>query len=131
MADRLVVSPAEQQALWALDPQGRCSHFVKRVADWQSAWGLWAGRWASFAGQEQREAVCLWPALEYAETCASRNWPGFLAMPIPLALLVDELRPSLANNGRLAAVFPDARGQGALLTPGELESRLREECERY
>ena len=60
-------SEREIRAVLLLDSSKRFSHFVKRVADEERAWGLWNSGWALMATEDGRQVFPLWPASEYAE----------------------------------------------------------------
>ncbi|AUX27824.1 hypothetical protein SOCEGT47_084220 [Sorangium cellulosum] len=124
-------SEHEIQAVLRLDGPERFRHFVKRVADDQIAWGLWQDGWALMANADGCQVFPLWPAREYAEIHREGEWAAYEARKIPLADLLDELLPRLAESGILPGVFPTPSGKGVTPGPEELAGALRKELENY
>lgn len=131
MNDRLVVSRRELDAVLRLDADQRVSYFIKRVVDWQTAWGLREDGWALVGDDGGRTGFPLWPALEFASAFAAGEWASFRPEPIALADLMGELLPRLQRDGLLLAVFPTPALQGPFLAPDDLAARLRTEGLRY
>ena len=131
MVNRLIVSDEERDAVLKLDAAQRYSYFVKRVADWEAAWGLWEDGWALVGGDDGRTGFPLWPAREYAWACAAGEWAGYRPGQIAIGDLVGEVLSRLQAEGVLVGVFPTPTGKGMLVEPNELGSSLRAECERY
>lgn len=131
MAERLTISEEELAAVVRLGPEQRYSYFVKKVADWESAWGLWHEGWLLLGDQNGREGFPLWPAKEYAEHCTAGRWEDYEAEEIDLGDLVGELLPKLRERAVLAAVFPTAELQGMLVEPEDLRRSLERESSRY
>jgi hypothetical protein len=124
-------SEREIQAVLGLDGPKRFSHFLKRVADEEVAWGLWHDGWALMANSDDSQVFPLWPAREYAELHRVGEWVAYEARGIPLADLLDQLLPKLAEAGVLAGVFPTPKGKGVTPMPEELAAALRKELEHY
>lgn len=124
-------SEREIQAVLRLDGPERFSHFVKRVADEERAWGLWNDGWALMADTHGTQVFPLWPASEYAELHRTGEWAAYEPREIPLDDLLEELIPRLAEKGLLPGVFPTPTGQGVTPGPEELASALRRELENY
>ena len=121
----------EIQAVLRLDGPARFSHFVKRVADSEGAWGLWNDGWALMKSDDGTQVFPLWPAREYAELHRSGGWANHEAREIPFAYLLDELVPRLAQRGVLPGVFPTLLGKGVTVAPEELAASLRNELKNY
>ena len=131
MVDRLVVSDKEMKAVLGLDAAKRHSYFIKRVADWEAAWGLWDDGWALVGDDEGRTGFPLWPAREFAEACAAEEWAAYRPERIALADLTGELLVSLREDGVLVGVFPTPSSKGMLVEPSELAASLLTECQQY
>ena len=114
-----------------LDAAQRYSYFIKRVADWQAAWGLWDDGWAMVGDDDGRTGFPLWPAREYADACASGEWAAYRPEQISLADLTSELLVRLREGGVHVGVFPTSSSKGLLVQPNELATSLRAECDRY
>lgn len=124
-------SRKEIEAILRLDGPARFSHFVKRVADAEEAWGLWSDGWALMATSEGAGVFPLWPGAEYAELVANGEWAEFEPAEIALANLLGELLPSLARDGVRPGVFPTPANRAVTPAPEELIRALRAELERY
>jgi hypothetical protein len=124
-------TPKEIEAVLRLDGPKRYKHFVKRVVDDELAWGLWNDGWALMSDGAGQSVFPLWPAREYAELYAVGEWDGYVAEEIPLADLVNELLPKLAEREVRPGVFPTPTGKGVTPTARELLGALRTEMENY
>ena len=124
-------SEKEVRAVLQLDGQARFDHFVKTVAAWEAAWGLWKEGWALMANSDETRVFPLWPAREYAELFRTGDWIDHEVEEIPLERLLGELLPKLADRGILAGVFPTPAGKGVTCNADELAARLRKELENY
>jgi hypothetical protein len=131
MASRLVVSEKEMDDVLKLDGQQRYDYFIKRVADWEQAWGLWQDGWALFADDGGRGAFPLWPAREYAESCMTGEWSSYRPTEIQLEDLVGELLGRLASDGTLVVAFPTPQSKGVVVDAERVRADLLEECEKY
>jgi hypothetical protein len=119
------------EAVLRLDGPERFKHFVKRVADSERAWGLWADGWALMENDDGTKVFPLWPAREYAELHRNGNWAGYEAREIEVDELLEELLPRLADAVTLPGVFPTPAGKGVTPSPAELAQALREELAKY
>ncbi len=119
------------EAVMALPAPKRFEHFVKLVADWQQAWGLYQDGWALAADDDGVVVFPIWPAKEYAEVCAKEEWEGYVPRPISLEDLLDALLPRLELDNMLPGVFltPSSRG----MTPSieEFRKAIEIELENY
>jgi hypothetical protein len=123
------VSDAHLKGVYRMSPLDRFRYFVKKVADWEMAWGLWSdGGWCMTGGGGALEAFPLWPARRFAEEC-SKLFSGSAAQaePILLEALMAELVPKLTERGLLTAIFPDPEGRSVICEPSEIETALRNE----
>src|SRR5690606_29620614 len=111
-AKRLIVRAQELEAVLKIPGPARYQYFIKKVADWQSAWGLWRnGGWVWMGDSSGGQSFPIWPAKEYAEACAEAlGWPGAEADEIALMSLRDELIPKLLAKGMGLAIFPGRDG---------------------
>jgi len=118
-------SEKEIQAILRLDGPARFNHFVKRVVDFEEAWGLWKDGWALMKNDEGTLIFPLWPAREYAELNRIGDWAEYEPKGISLAELLDNLLPSFTERGVLPGVFPTPGGKGVTPTAEELAVSLR------
>jgi Protein of unknown function (DUF2750) len=121
----------EIEAITALPGQKRYEHFIKVIADWEEAWGLYKDGWALAASDDGREIFPLWPAKEYAALCAQDKWAGFEPEPIPLEDLMNELLPKLQEDRLLTGIFYLPSNQGITPSIEQLLSDLRAELKNY
>lgn len=125
------VNAKQMEAVLALPGPRRFEHFVKVVADWQQAWGLYHDGWALAAAEEGVPVLPLWPAKEYAQMCAAGEWAGHEPTAIPLDALMDELLATLKRDGVLVGVFFTPSGKGVTVPPDELFAALGAELQNY
>lgn len=125
------ISQKQIDAILKLPGQKRYEHFIKVVADWEEAWGLYQGGWALAGTENGRRVFPLWPARVYAEVCSAQEWIGYEPRSIPLDELIDELLPNLEEDGILPAVFYTPKDFGVTPTIDQLSSDLKRELEKY
>lgn len=121
----------EIESVLRLDGPSRYEHFVKRVVDAESAWGLWRDGWALMRDERGTEVFPLWPAREYAELCRRDAWAEYEPAAIALDDLLNDLLPKLDEAHILPGVFPIPTGLGVTATVRELDDALRNEMEKY
>jgi hypothetical protein len=122
----------ELESVLRLKGPVRYEYFVKRVADWDAAWGLRnSSGWETVADNEGREMLPLWPHERFAQLCATDVWGNSIPTQMDLEQLVDGWVPELCAAGRLIAVFPLPNGPGIPVTPDRLKSDILEERSRF
>lgn len=125
------LSRQQVEAVLRLPGPQRYQHFVKQVADWEEAWGLYADGWA-LAGSDQGEEVFpLWPAKEYAELSAEGHWINYQPRAISFEDLLETLLPRLDQDGARAGVFYTPDDRGVVVDPHRLLDDLLTEAEKY
>ena len=122
----------EIEAVSALPATERYKYFIKKVADWEAAWGLYCDGWA-MTGNEGKVMFPLWPAKTYAEKCAIEDWGDLEAREIPLEDLRTIVIPEMQQEGTYFSIFPipDLEMTSALVDAQQLLQDLEEECEQY
>ena len=126
------INQQELDAVFALPAPDRYAHFVKRVDDWEEAWGLASqGGWVMVGDPDGCECIPLWPHPAYAEALATGDWGGGKPTPIALADLLAKWLPGMAKDGFRVAVFPSRDRKGAVVDPLRLKLDLEIECEQY
>lgn len=126
------VHPKEMASVLALSSQERYGYFIKKVADFEEAWGLQSeDGWVlvGFDG-DQGEAFCIWPHADYAQACVIEGWNDCAPELISLQELLEELLPALLRDGKRIAVFPTPGGQAVVVDPRDLQSHLEHELEQ-
>lgn len=125
------IGSKQMDAVLALPGAMRFQHFVKVVADQEEAWGLYDGGWALAATDDGTQVFPLWPAKEYAEICAGKEWTGYVPRSITLVDLVELLLPRLRADGVLPGVFYTPSSKGVTPSCDELRAALDAELEKY
>jgi hypothetical protein len=125
------VHPKQLAAVISLTGEERYEHFVKVVVDWQQAWGLYQNGWALATADDGTVVFPLWPAKEYAELCAEKEWSRYQPRPIVLEDLVSELLPKLEKDGMLPGVFFTPKSKGTTPAVRQLLTDLRIELDNY
>ena len=126
------VSRAELEGVLKLPANERYGHFIKRVADFEEAWGLRSpDGWATAGDDFETIHFPLWPHREYAKACASGPWSDSEPESIPLDDLLRKLLPKLQREGTPVAVFPTPSGKGVAVSAAELSQHLAHELENY
>lgn len=121
----------EIDAVLRLDGPERYNHFIKRVVDSESAWGLWKDGWALMMSDDGRQVFPIWPAREYAELCKVGDWADYKSEKIQLHDLVSELLPKLRSHDVTPGIFPTPGGKGVMPAVEDLISALEEEGRKY
>lgn len=124
--------PKEMESMLALSGRERYGYFIKKVADFEEAWGLQSDDgWVlvGFDG-EGGDAFCIWPHADYARACAIEGWSDCTPELIPLQELLEELLPALLRDEMRVAVFPTPKGQAIVVDPRDLQSHLEHELEQ-
>lgn len=125
------ISPKQMEAVLALPGRKRYEHFIKVIADWQEVWGLYQGGWALAAADDGTTVFPLWPAKEYAQVCAEKEWAGYEPRSISLSDFTDVLLPKLKLDGVLPGVFFTPSSKGLTPSVDELKAALEAELQHY
>ncbi|MCQ4087528.1 DUF2750 domain-containing protein [Saccharibacillus sp. JS10] len=83
----------------------RYEYFVKKTADVEILWGLYADGWAMTHGPDGASLLPLWPKSEFAEHCAIDEWSGYTSRPLDLHAFMDKILPKLQEDGVKTAIF--------------------------
>lgn len=125
------VHPKELEALLKLPAPVRYENFIKTVADWEEAWGLYDNGWAMSETDNGDRVFPIWPAKAFAEACAEGEWSNYAAESIPLDDLLNGLLPKLEETGVLPGVF-FVPGQGSVdVKASKLIIDLNDACKEY
>lgn len=108
----------------ALDDVARVEHFVRRVVETRTAWGLYDKTWARSNAASGREALPLWPDRELAARCITGAWRTFTPRAIDLPMLREQWLTGMQEDGIVAVVTPTPRDPGVLVEPDVLSDAL-------
>jgi hypothetical protein len=122
----------EFDAVLHLGADERFAHFLKRVADWETVWGLRddAG-WVAAADSHGNSSFPVWPHPRYALACADNEWAGNAPAAIDVHEFVEEWLPAMASDAVSLAVFPTPGLRGVIVSAGELAAALRQALAEY
>jgi hypothetical protein len=109
----------------------RYAHFVKQVSDHEEAWGLFDDGWALAETDDGRGVLPLWPAIEYAELCATGDWAAYRPKVITIQTLLEEVLPLLEERNLLPGIFPTPQSRGVTPAVSLLREDLQRELARY
>lgn len=125
------INQKQLESVIALPGPKRYQHFVKVVADWEEVWGLYQDGWALAATDDDQNVFPLWPAKEYAQLCAAKEWEGYEPESFSLNIFMNELLPNLKDDGVLPGIFYTPSDNGVTPTVDQLLADLNEELENY
>lgn len=125
------ISQKQIDAVSALAGPKRYEHFIKVVADRQEVWGLYKDGWALAATDDGQKVFPVWPAKEYAELCAEKEWRGYEAEPFSLDDFMSELLPNLQSDRVLIGIFYTPLNNGITPEIEQVLSDLERELENY
>lgn len=109
--------------------QDRYNYFVRKVADFQVVWGLFADGWATAEDDNGHKVIVFWPEEEFANQCAVDGWANCKPRSIGLDYFLKKWIPGMSNDGVRVGVFPTPVNQGVVVDPALLESAISAELE--
>lgn len=125
------ISSKQIEAVISLSGDKRYEYFIKIVSDWEEVWGLYYDGWALSETDTGEVVFPLWPAKEYAELCANREWSEYGAVSFPLESLIDELLPSLQIDSIQPCIFSTDKNEGVVVSTTQLLQDLEQELDKY
>lgn len=123
------LADGEKEMVLALSARERYGYFIQLAVDSGEIWGLKNDEGWVLAGDEERDALPLWPHTDFAAACALGDWATAVPQPIALDELLADLIPILKEDGISVAVFPAADGDSAVVEPEDLRRDLEAEIE--
>ena len=132
MSETYTLSDQEFDAVSRLSGRQRFAHFLTRVADWETVWGLRdeAG-WAAVADSEDHSSFPVWPHPRYRAACADREWAGNAPAAIDVHPFLAEWLPAMASEKVSLAVFPSPGLRGVIVSAAKLAAALRQALAEY
>lgn len=122
----------EYQAVSGLPGSDRYSYTIKKIADQEEVWSLWAeGGWALASDDEGRELIPIWPHSKFASASATGEWNGYEPRSIDLVSWTSKWVPGIARDQRKIAVFPTPDDKGVVVSPERFSEDLEAETSLY
>lgn len=125
------INQKQINAVTALPGPKRYGHFLKIVTDWEEVWGLYQSGWALAETDDGKQVFPLWPAKDYAELCANKEWEGYEPESFSLENFMQELLPKLKDDDILPGIFYTPSDNGVTPIVDELLADLNKELENY
>jgi hypothetical protein len=127
----MTINERQITAVLAMPGKDRYRHFIKKIADSETVWGLFSDGWALAGTDDGAEVFPLWPAQEYAALCAVGAWDGYAPKSFTVDELLDDLLPMLENDGVLPGIFYTPQDKGVTPAIDLLRSDLKSELANY
>jgi Protein of unknown function (DUF2750) len=111
----------------------RYEYFIRKVADFETVWGLHSSDgWATASDVSTKRIVLpFWPEAAFAEAFATGDRGGMSATAIPLTDFLEKWLPGLETDNRLVSVFPTPNGKTSLVEPHTLSRDIHREIVQY
>jgi hypothetical protein len=110
----------------------RYKHFVSRVADWETIWGLRnESGWVAAGDDAGNSCFPVWPHPDYAQACVTGAWVGNLPSPIDVHDFVENWLPEMAADSVFIAIFPTPEMRGVPIAALELQRDLQGALSQY
>ena len=126
----MVLHPRKLDNVVSLKAQDRSDYFVRKVADFESVWGLIDQGWAT-AQVGAAIAVPFWPEDTFTELCAVGEWQGLHPKSIDLSDFLSKWLPGMERDGRKCLIFPTPKENGFLMSPLDLMYLIKRELQQY
>jgi hypothetical protein len=123
------LADGEKEMVLALSARERYSYFIQLAVDSAEIWGLKNDEGWVLAGDDERDALPLWPHADFAAACALGDWETAVPQPIALDELLADLIPILQEDSISVAVFPGPDGDSAVVEPEDLRRDVEAEIE--
>lgn len=125
-----MVHPRKIENVSKLTAKDRYSYFIRKVADFQTVWGLYNDGWATMESQG-RKGIPFWPEPDFAKLCGTGNWVGYAPREIPLDDFLDKWVPGMLSDGIFAGIFPTLADNPFVVSAEELCADLKQELQQY
>lgn len=132
MAKTYTLHSKQYHSVSALAGPERYDHFVSRVTDWETIWGLRnESGWIAAGDEFGNSGFPVWPHPDYALACATGEWAGNSPSPIDVHDFAENWLPEMAADGVFIAVFPTPEMRGVPIDALELQRSLHEGLSQY
>jgi hypothetical protein len=98
----------EFERLTIAEAPSQYEYFIERSVENDQVWTLVDrdDNWAAFGAADEGVMLCVWPHPRFAQACAYGDWEQHEAVPVDLAVFVEEVLPDLIREGTVVALFP-------------------------
>lgn len=132
MSNQKPLTRQQFSAVSALSGPERFLHFVKRIADTESVWGLRdKDGWVGVCDDDGNQGIPFWPHADYAAACAKGEWIGYEAKALSIREFIDAWLPNLDQQGVAVAVFPTLDLSGVFVPALQLKAAIENELKLY
>lgn len=126
-----IINRQEIEGVYKSSDSKKYKYFINLICDTQKAWGLFESGWALAADRDELQLFPLWPAKEFAQDCAIKEWVSYKAKSISIEDVLKKLIPSVKEKGMNFAIFYTLDNRGIEVSPEELEAHVKEELRKY
>lgn len=116
----------KREAVMAAPAEERFAYFVRKAADFEQVWGLYAEGWAT-ADAGSTIALAVWPEPDLAAACAFGAWERHVPKAIPLGDFLTVWLPGMVRDSRAVVVFPTDRDTGLKVSPEAVHEAIHRE----
>ena len=124
---------AEQiKAISELPASQRYTHFLSSVVEHQELWTLKSDKgFALYNTDDNKEVIPLWPHPRYAQSVKKLGWLNCTPFKIALNDFMTRWIPGMAQDERLAGIFPSSHEEGIIVNSRALSIDLREALKKF
>jgi hypothetical protein len=120
----------EFEALLKCPGNVRYEYFIKKIADYESVWGLYDAGWATSCNESGKTLVPFWPKREFANYCAINEWEGYSAKEIELDAFLNRWIPGIKKDNYEISIFSN-NIDAIEVEPEVLAHDILQELEKY
>jgi Protein of unknown function (DUF2750) len=132
MSNQKPLKRQQLSAVSALSGPERFLHFVKRIADTESVWGLRDKEgWLGVCDDDGNQCIQFWPHADYAVACAKGEWIVYEAKALGIREFIDTWLPNFDQQGLAVAVFPTLYLSGVFVPALQLKATIENELKLY
>jgi len=124
----------EQQVKHLLETDGRSRYefSIKKIVDWEEAWGLYNDGWIMFEDSKGNMVFPIWPAKDFVEHYIKQTNKNCVPKEIFLDNLMDDLLPDLDDDNIGVGVFDiPEREDTSVVKAKDFLRDLEYECSKY
>ncbi|WP_296150619.1 DUF2750 domain-containing protein [uncultured Flavobacterium sp.] len=108
----------------------RYKYFIRKVADFETVWGLYSDGWA-MASDNNSNSIVFWPEKIFAEKCIDNQWENYKPKSINIDDYLNKWIPGMEKDNLNAIIFYTAEDKGIVVSPSDLKKDIVEELGDY